>query len=53
MGDDQCPRAEIPQEMLQQDLGAEVEEVGRFVQQKQIWLVQKQRRQFDPGLPSA
>ena len=39
--------------MLEQDLRSQIEEVRRFVEQQQIWLVQEERRELHAGLPAA
>src|SRR5207248_2349440 len=41
------------EEMFEQDLGAQIKEVGRFVEKQQIWLVEQQGRQLQPRLPAA
>ena len=43
----------VSQEVLQQDLRAQVEEVRRLVEQQQVRLVQQQGRQLDARLPAA
>src|SRR5205823_1382370 len=42
--DDQAGLFVVPQEVFEQDLGAQVEEVGRLVEQQQIRLVEKEGR---------
>ena len=51
--DDQARRPMVLQEMLQQDLRAQIEEVRRLVEQQQVRLVQQQGRQLDARLPAA
>ena len=51
--DDQASLVKVPEEVLEQDLGAQVEKVGRFVEQQQVRRVKQQRRQLDPRLPAA
>ena len=53
VGDDQAGFPVVTQEMLQQNLGAQVEEVRRFVEQQQVWFVQQQCGQFDASLPAS
>ena len=47
MRDDQTRLLEVPQKVFEQNLGAQIEEVGRFIEQQQVRLVQQQCRQFD------
>ena len=49
---DQAGFLVTPQEMLQQDLGAQVEKVRWFIQQQQVRLVQQQCGQLDARLPT-
>ena len=51
--DDQAGLAMIAEEMLQQNLRAQVEKVRRLVEQQQVRLVQQQRGQFEACLPAA
>ena len=51
--DDQAGRPVASQEMLEQNLRAQVEEVRRLVEQQQVRLVQQQGRQLDARLPAA
>ena len=51
--DDQAGLLEIAEKMLEQNLRAQIEKVGRLVEQQQIGIVQQQCRQFHPGLPAA
>ena len=43
----------MPQEVLQQDLRAQVEEVGRLVEQQQVRLVEQQGGELHARLPAA
>ena len=52
MRDDQASLLVVPQEVFEQNLGTQVEEVGRFVQQQQVRIMQQQRGQLHAGLPS-
>ena len=51
--DDHAGLRETAQEMLQENLRAQVEEVRRLVEQQQIWLMQKQSRELQASLPAA
>ena len=51
--DDQTAGPVALEEVLQEDLRAQVEEVRRFVEQQQVRLVQQQRSQFHARLPAA
>jgi hypothetical protein len=51
--DDQAGLAVTPQEVFEQNLRAQIEKVGRLVQQQQVRLVQQQGSQFDPRLPAS
>ena len=51
--DDQAGLAVVAQEVLEQDLGAQVEEVRRLVEQEQVRLVEEQGGELDAGLPAA
>ena len=53
VADDQRGLVEIPQKMLQQNLGPHIKKVRRFVQHQQIRVMQQQRGQLDSRLPSA
>ena len=52
MAYDQRGLVEIPQEVLQQNLGSQIEKVGRLVEHQQVRIVQQERRQLDTGLPT-
>jgi hypothetical protein len=39
--------------MLEENLGAEIEEVGRFVEEEEIRLVQQEGGELDAGLPAS
>ena len=53
VGDDQTRRPMALQEVFQENLGAQVEEVRRLVEQQEVRLVQQQRRQLHARLPAA
>ena len=53
VGDDQARRPMALQEVLQENLGAQVEKVRRLVEQQEIRLVQQQGRQLHARLPAA
>ena len=53
VGDDQTRRPVTLQEVFQENLGAQVEEVRRLVEQQEIRLVQQQRRQLHARLPAS
>ena len=53
VGDDQTRRPVILQEVFQQNLGAQVEKVRRFVEQQKVRLVQQQGCQLHTRLPAA
>jgi hypothetical protein len=42
VGYDQARLAKTPQEMFQQQLGTQIQEVGRLVKQEQVGFVQEQ-----------
>ena len=50
--DHQTGLLEILQEVFEQNLSSQIQEVGRFVQQQQVRLVQQQRCQLHTRLPS-
>ena len=52
VGDDQTRRPMTLQEVFQEDLGAQVEEVRRLVEQQEVRLVQQQCRQLHARLPA-
>ena len=49
---DQARFVILAEEVLQQDLGAKIEEVRRFVEQQQVRIVEQERREFQSGLPT-
>jgi hypothetical protein len=51
--DNQAAGAKLAQESFEEHLRAQIEEVGRFVQDQQIGIVQQQRRKLGAGLPAA
>ena len=53
VGDHQAGLAIAPEKMLQQDLRPQIEEVGRLVEQQEVWLMQQEGRQLHPRLPAA
>ncbi len=53
MRHDQRRFVETAQKVFEQDLRAQVQEVGRFVQQQQVRFMQQERRQLDARLPPA
>ena len=53
MRDDQAGLAIAPQEVLEENLRPQVEEVGRFVEEEQVGLVEQQGRELHPRLPTA
>ena len=51
--DDQAGLAVAAEEVLEQDLGPQVEKVGRLVEQEEIRLVEEQGGELHTGLPTA
>ena len=50
VGDDDVPAAEVAQEVLEEDEGAQVEEVRGLVEDEEVGVAQEHGRQLDAGL---
>ena len=53
MGNNQTATPKATKEMLKQDLGSQIQEVGGLIQKQQVGIVQQQGRQFHTRLPTS